>query len=145
MRVRHALGVRGLYYLAALSGSLRADYRCYWDDWALFAHSGELALELPLSGLFTLGLLARVYTQSAASFYERTYVVQRPDEVPQLRTVDRKLSPYSTFTFGARIELYAGAITAYFEPSAAYSSYADFLYLDQLLALVGQGGLTWAF
>ena len=44
-----------------------------------------LALEAPLSSLFTLGGFARGYTQSAASFYRSVYVVAQADQIPKWR------------------------------------------------------------
>jgi hypothetical protein len=145
LRVRHALGLRGIYYLAALDGSLRADYRFYFDDWGMLANTVELALDRPLSRLFALVWTARAYRQGAAWFYRGIYVVGAPDELPELRTVDRRLSPYTTLSFAPRLQLYAGAINAYLEAGATYSRFDDFLYLDHVVALVGQGGVTWAF
>ena len=145
LRLRHALGLRALQYIAPLDGSIRADYRLYLDDWGVLAHTGELALELPLSSLLTLGVFGRGYTQSAASFYRAVYVTPRPDELPQWRTVDRKLSPYDALTGGARIELHTDAITAYFEASSSFTRFRDYIYLDHVIALIGQGGISWAF
>jgi hypothetical protein len=142
-RARHALALRGLFYLAAIEGSLRADYRFYVDDWSMLAHTAELSLYFPLSRLFMLDVFARGYTQSAASFYKRVYEVNAADEVPGYRTVDRKLSPFYAVTPGIRIELHAEPFSTYFELSATYTRFTDFLYLDHEIALIGQGGLAW--
>jgi hypothetical protein len=144
-RVRPAVAVRWLHYIDALESSIRADYRFYLDDWGVLANTVELELAHPLSELWTIAAIGRGYTQTKASFYRATYVVQDPDEVPGLRTVDRKLAPYDTFSAGARLELTTEPITAYFEASASYSRFHEYIYLDQLLALVGQGGVAWSF
>lgn len=144
-RVRPAIALRGLVYLDALESSLRADYRFYLDDWGVLANTAELELEHPLSELWTIAFTTRGYTQTKASFYRSAYVVSQPDEIPGLRTVDRKLAPYDTLSGGARLTLHTDAITAYFELTATYSSFHQYIYLDHLIALIGQGGLAWSF
>jgi len=144
-RVRPAVAARWLYYLEPLESSLRADYRFYLDDWGIVANTVELELERPLGELWTIAVTARGYTQTKASFYRSAYVVEQPDEIPGLRTVDRKLAPYDTLSAGGRLELHTDAITAYFEATASYSSFHQYFYLDHLIALIGQGGLAWSF
>jgi len=144
-RVRPALGLRWLYYLEPIASSVRADYRFYFDDWGILANTLELEVQHPLSELWTVAVVSRGYTQTKASFYRATYVVEQPDEVPGLRTVDRKLAPYDSLSGGARIELHTGAITAYFEATASYSVFHQYIYLDDLIALIGQGGIAWSF
>lgn len=144
-RVRPAIGLRWLYYLDAIDSSVRADYRFYFDDWGIVAHTLELELEHPLSELWTIAAVSRGYTQTKASFYRAAYVVAEPDEVPGLRTVDRKLAPYDALSAGARLELHTDAITAYFEATATYSVFHEYIYLDDLIALIGQGGVAWSF
>jgi hypothetical protein len=147
LRVRPALGLRWLYYLEAIDSSLRADYRFYFDDWGIVANTAELELEHPLDDVWTIALVSRGYTQTKASFYRSVYVVERPYEVPGLRTVDRKLAPYDALSGGARIELATDdpAIVAYFEATATYSVFHEYIYLDDLIALIGQGGIAWSF
>ncbi len=142
-RVRHALALRGLYYLEGLEASLRVDYRFYIDNWAVTANTLELSFYKTLSELFMLDLFTRGYQQSAASFYKSQYVVNQPNEVPHYRTVDRKLSPYDMVSVGARIELHTDPITAYFELSGMYTAFTDYLFIDHEIALVGQGGIAW--
>lgn len=145
LRVRHALALRGLHYIEAIAGSIRVDYRFYFDDWGMRAHTAELALELDLSDHIGLGVFSRAYTQNAASFYRATYIVQRPNEIPRWRTVDRKLAPYDTLTGGARLEFHGESLSAYVEANASYSALQDYIYLDHVIALIAQGGLAWTF
>jgi hypothetical protein len=145
LRLRHAIAVRALQYLRAIDGSLRADYRFYLDDWQITSHSAEASVWSVLGGGFELELFGRGYLQSAASFYERIYVVANEGEVPRLRTADRKLSPYRSLTGGSRLRLRAGPIVAYLEGSVMGTWFTDYLLLDHELALVSQGGLSWSF
>lgn len=146
-RVRPAIGLRWLYYLEPIDSSLRADYRFYADDWGVIANTAELELEHPLDDAWTLAFVSRGYTQTKASFYRSAYVVSDPDEVPGLRTVDRKLAPYDSISAGARIELATEdpGLVAYFEATATYSVFHQYIYLDHLIALIGQGGIAWSF
>ena len=63
LRLRHALGLRALYYLPAIDGSLRGDYRFYFDDWGMTAHTVELSLYFPLSKHFMFDVFTRGYVQ----------------------------------------------------------------------------------
>jgi hypothetical protein len=144
-RVRNALALRAIHYIDAISGSIRADYRFYFDDWGMHAHTGEVALELAVSARTTFGLFTRAYTQTAASFYRATYVVQQSNEIPKWRTLDRKLAPYDMLTGGARVEYHSDAFTAYVEVNGSYTAFHEYIYLDHVISLIGQGGLAWTF
>lgn len=145
LRLRHALALRLLQYIAPLAGAVRVDYRFYIDDWGIVAHTAELGYEQPLGERWTLGFYARGYTQGAASFYRATYQVESPRELPGLRTVDRKLAGYEMGTFGTRLELQLDAITAYLDSSVEYTRFRDFIYLDHVFAAIAQAGLAWTF
>ena len=145
LRVRHALAARGLQYVPAIDGSLRVDYRFYVDDWRMTSHSVELSVWSELGRGFGVELFTRGYLQSAAAFYKRIYRVMGPDQVPRLRTADRKLSPYRSLTGGLRLRLRADPIVAYLEGSVMGTWFTDYLLLNHELALVSQGGLAWSF
>jgi hypothetical protein len=142
-RVRHALAVRGMRYLAWLDASVRLDYQLYLDSWGVVAHTLEPALHVQLRPSWRLASFARLYRQSAASFWERTYVVSAEGMVPRWRTIDRGLSAFDTATGGARVEWEHGPLSAYIEGSAMYTRFDDYLFLDHRLALIGQAGLRW--
>jgi len=144
-RVRNALALRALRYIEAISGSIRLDYQFYFDDWGVRAHTAELALELELGAAFGLNVFSRAYTQNAASFYRATYVVQQANQIPQWRTLDRDLAPYDTLTGGARGDYHSDAISAYVEVTGSYTALQQYIYLDHVISLIAQGGLTWSF
>lgn len=152
-RNRHALGIRGLRYIDAIDGSLQLDYQLYVDDWGVIAHvveptyrtraDDDVSMFGARIGRLGLAVYARFYTQTAADFWERVYVVDDPAEIPSLRTVDRELSDYLSGTGGARLEWTRGPMSGYLDGSAMLSHFGDFLYLDNRLALVLLGGFRW--
>lgn len=145
-RFRHAAAVRGLRYVRALDGSLRADYRFYGDSWGVFGHTVELALAVPIGESLLVEVYDRAYLQTAARFWRREYVVAAPGELPRWRSVDRDLGSYVSDTLGARLEWrHAGlGLAAYAEADVMGTRFSDYLFLERRLALVGQLGLRWS-
>lgn len=143
LRIRHAFGVRGIQYVEPLDASLRLDYRFYVDSWQQLAHTVELSFYAPLGKLFRLDLFGRAYAQGDAYFWQRTYVVNTPDELPKWRSVDRQLSRYRTLTAGSRLELSLHRVELYAELDAAQTHFDDFLYLEERWMLTSQFGVEW--
>ena len=139
VRLRHALAARVLRYLPSLRGSVRADYRGYLDDWGVRSHTGEAALRVAF-GARELALTERVYEQTAADFWRRTYTVD-DGTMPVYRSVDRELSHYAsemtTLDFTSRHDGWSWYATA----SVMYTRYFDFLVLDGRLAILAGGGI----
>lgn len=144
-RYRHAIAVRYLRFVEPIQASIRLDYRLYGDSWGVFAHTGEIGLRRALNRCWRLEVWNRVHYQSAASFWQRTYVVSDPASVPALRTMDRSLSPSLHNTLGVRGQWIRGSLSSYFEVAGLYSRFSDFLLLDQRLAILSQAGLRWNF
>ncbi len=143
LRVGHAIGARWLQYLEPIRGSLRVDYQLYLDDWALSSHIAHAALRVQATDALEVGGYARLYVQTGASFWQRTYQVASANEVPRYRTLDRDLSPYWSVTGGLRGRLREGEWAGVLDASLMYTHYDDFLLLDERLAIVTQIGLTW--
>jgi len=143
LRVGHAMALRGLRWIDALDGSVRLDYQLYVDSWSVVAHTVETMVSLRLSDMFMLRPWARLYVQSAASFWRRTYVVDGPGRVPRWRTLDRELSSFVTASGGLLVEWRLEPFEAYADASVMHSWFDDFLLLDRRLALVTQVGLRW--
>lgn len=141
-RARHALAARLLTYIAPIDGSLRVDYRFYIDDWLVIGNTLEASLYHPLGDHLRFAPFMRAYQQTAASFWERTYLVDA-GEIPRYRTLDRKLSPYWAATLGARVELDYEALSAYLEFSATETHFLDFLLLNDRFALIAQIGVEY--
>jgi hypothetical protein len=144
-RYRHAIGLRGLRYLSFLHSAARVDYRFYLDSWGLQAHTGEVAWYAQLAEHWRLNVWSRFHWQSSAAFWERAYLVDDPDTIPALRSSDRSLSRSWHSTAGLRGEYDRETFAAYVEVSAMYSRFAEFLFLDNRTALIGQVGVRWRF
>lgn len=140
-RLRQAVAVRGLRYLPSLSGSLRLDYRFYFDDWGITSHTVETALRFPWMSGRQLTFFLRYYRQSGASFWRRQYVVAGDGTIPDLRTVDRELSPFQSFYGGARLEWNQAPYTIYADLTGMLNLYSDYMFLDRRFALVSQLGI----
>jgi len=143
-RVRHAIGARLMRYVPSLGLSARLDYQFYVDSWEVMAHTVEAALFKEVGDSGRLNLYGRGYRQSAASFWQRTYVVSADGMVPKWRTVDRGLTAYDSATGGLRGEWDLGRMSIYFDVSAMLTRFDDYLFLDQRLALIGMTGMRWA-
>lgn len=144
LRVGHAAAVRALRYVEALRGSLRLDYQLYVDSFGLIAHVLEPALRVALPGEVRFEVFGRLYRQSGASFWRRTYVVAAADRAPRWRTLDRDLSPYTSGTAGVHAEWERAPFTVYAEGALLRTRFHDHLFLDRRLALTGQVGFRWS-
>lgn len=139
-RLRHAVALRGLYYIPERSLALRLDYRFYADDWGVVAHTLEPGLRVRLHRRIQLGASLRFYRQNGARFWQRTY---RSDgtTLPRWRSLDRDLSPYTTMTATLRGSWLADSWSPYLQASLGQTFYDDFLLRDHLTAVILQGGV----
>jgi hypothetical protein len=135
-RVRGAVGARALRYLGAMDGSLRLDYRLYFDDWGMWAHTVELGLRLPLGADWLAELSSRSYFQTSVWFWQRAYVMPASGELPEWRTVDKELSEQLAETLSARAEWRVGRVVLDGELAGTYDRFLDFLFLDWRVAVV---------
>ncbi|MFT5358230.1 MAG: hypothetical protein ACI9KE_005468 [Polyangiales bacterium] len=140
-RLRHALAVRFLHFIPSADVTLKIDYQFYFDDWSLTAHTVEPRVAWQVSEHVELGLWLRAYRQSGASFWRRTYEVPNVATVPQFRSADRDLSPYTAGTVGLRTAWQNERWGVYVEGSVVQTFFDDFLYLDSLTAVIVQTGL----
>jgi hypothetical protein len=136
-RLRHALGLRGIRYVAGLNGSLRLDYRIYADDWGIWSHTVEAALRTQLSPALRGELKSRTYYQTAAWFWERTYTVSADGMIPEWRTVDKELTRSLSETLGAGVDWRLGkVVSVHGDLSGTYEKFYDYLFLDSRFAVV---------
>jgi len=142
-RVRSALGLRGLRYLEGLDGSLRLDYRLYFDDWGMWSHTVELGLRAPLGERWLGELVSRSNYQTSVWFWQRAYVVAGAGTIPDWRTVDKELSSQLAETLTARAAWRLGRVTVDGELSATYDRFFDYMFLDSRTALVALLGLRY--
>lgn len=108
----NTLTVRWNHHFAAAGGTSRLSYRYYADDYDVKAHTLSGEYVLPLAGGWALTPSARVYSQSAASFYFNPgyHPVFGPPFPPGYNFADKKdisadqrLSAYGALTLGMRI------------------------------------------
>jgi hypothetical protein len=143
LRVRHALGVRGLHYLPQIDGSLRADYRLYFDDWGIWSHTLEAGLRLQLTDNVLGELVSRTYYQTSAWFWQRAYEVTGAGTIPTYRTVDKELSKSLAETIAVRADWKLGRVTLHGEASVTYDRFLDFMFLGSRTAFVVILGARW--
>lgn len=144
-RRRYAIGARAMQYFPNRKTSLRLDYRFYADDWGVMSHTIEPAVRARIASWFQLAAAIRVYRQDGARFWRRAYVVDALDQLPQYRTVDRDLSPYTTLTGTLRGTIFTTAASIYLEAGLARTWYEDYLFLDTLTVVLAQAGVRIAW
>jgi hypothetical protein len=103
-RARHALAI-GLRHALTRRWFVATSARLYADSWGVASHTEELEVQRAFDGeTLILGLSARVYGQSAASFYEPTYA-SNDGALPRWRTADKMLTRSWSALFGARASI----------------------------------------
>ncbi|HVN37811.1 MAG TPA: DUF3570 domain-containing protein [Myxococcota bacterium] len=88
-------------HIPFLRGTLHADYRFYYDDWHIDAHTFEFAWYQMLWDSFRIIPSVRYYTQSQADFYAPYYLNPRGND---LYSSDYRLSPYGSLTWRVKGE-----------------------------------------
>ncbi len=96
-RTRHALTLRSR---RALSKSWvgAAEYRLYFDDWGLMAHTVKADQAWDLGAGLAVRMQQRLGYQGGADFYQNAYT-----EMLRYRTRDRRLSPHLNALVGANV------------------------------------------
>ena len=86
-----------------IDASLHANYRFHYDDWKLTSHTFEVEwFQNFFDDLVQVVPNLRYYSQSQAYFYEPFYTAERSDG---LASSDYRLSPYGSFSFGAKVQM----------------------------------------
>jgi Protein of unknown function (DUF3570) len=97
LRTRHAVSARLRQALPA-DTFLQADYRYYFDSWAIDSHTISLGLSHRFSPQWLVGGTYRWYDQTAASFYQPAYV-----GAPEFYTGDFRLVPFDSNLYSGRV------------------------------------------
>ena len=120
MRHQFSWLTRYRQHIGFLRGTLHADYRFYYDDWNIYAHTFEASWYQMLWQSFRLIPSVRYYTQSQADFYAPFYQNERSDG---LYSSDYRLSPFGALTWRVkgetRFQIYNLDLTA----NLAYERY----------------------
>ena len=95
-RWRHALVLAANHSVG--DGAIQGDYRLYRDTWGITSHTIGARYFVALTPNVELRLRHRFYTQSGASFYQKSYAT-----TSKYMAVDRELSPLWSETLGAKL------------------------------------------
>ena len=91
---------QGRHWSETVGAALHADYRFYYDNWDIYAHTLELGFIKPFSTGTSFEASARYYTQTQADFYEPFFNFLPADgEISS----DYRLSPYGSLSLKAKI------------------------------------------
>lgn len=80
--------------------ALHADYRFYYDDWDIHAHTLELGIIKPTSTGWTIESSVRYYSQTQAEFYE-PFFASAPSN--GFVSSDYRLSPYGSLNYRVKL------------------------------------------
>jgi len=97
-RTRQTLSARIRQALPA-DTYLEADYRHYFDDWQVGSNTVSVGLSHYLNREWLLNVSYRHYDQTAAYFYQPTYV----GPVPTYYTADFRLTPFASNDFSGKV------------------------------------------
>ncbi len=104
-RARHALALRGNYYVRPIKTVFRLGLRGYLDSWDVKSVTTEVEAERYLGERLRLALRGRFYKQGGAVFWSDDYTGGDLPLGPkgQYFTGDRELSPFYSFLVGLRL------------------------------------------
>jgi uncharacterized protein DUF3570 len=123
-RFRHAL-VAALNQHLGEDSALGADYRIYFDNWGIVAHTIQVRYFITWKDV-TLRLRERFYYQNAASFFRSRYQSLQP-----FMTADRELSTFwsnvAGFKISWRLPWVHRALAVEAKTDIFYFNYIDFL------------------
>lgn len=97
-RSKHAFFSQSKYHFD--SGILDASYRFMTDDWRIKSHTVDLKYFIPFEKSHSIEPHIRLYTQSAASFYQ-PYLVE-DNTLPGFVSSDYRIGELDTFTLGIK-------------------------------------------
>jgi len=123
-RFRHAF-VAGVNQHVGEDSAFQADYRLYFDNWGIVAHTIQVRYFITWKDV-TLRLRERFYYQNAASFFRSRYTAQQP-----FMTADRELSTFwsnvAGFKVSWRLPWVHRALAVEAKTDIFYFNYIDFL------------------
>jgi len=104
-RDRWSLSARLNRYLPSLHSAVHFDARFYDDTWGVIGGDVELGYSQYLAKTLLLKLRARIYQQSAATFFKDAFYYQTESTAGAYFTGDRELSPVRNAIIGAKLTL----------------------------------------
>jgi hypothetical protein len=108
-RFRIAIGF-GLRHAVTRAWFVATSARLYQDSWSVMSHTEELEVQRSVSDdRLLIGVAARLYGQSKASFYRARYTATDMG-LPEYRTADKMLAPMATVLGAVRASLGLGSL-----------------------------------
>jgi len=104
LRTRKAGTARISQFIPSIRASLIGSYRYYWDTWAVKSSTAEMKLNKYVTNDLVFSIDYRYYTQTGANFYQPQYIGDYYT-LDGYRTVDYKLTPFSSNNFGLSLNL----------------------------------------
>lgn len=136
-RARWSLTARINRFLPALHGAVHLGARFYDDTWRVYGGDAELGYSQYLGNALLLKVHARVYQQSAASFFKDAFFYETQSTAGEYYTGDRELSPVRSALIGAKLTLITigddHPVWGLFE-KLQFHIKSDLLILDQIAA-----------
>lgn len=133
-RMRHALSG---FVLRSLTPQLstRLSYRLYRDDWGIWSHTGSLRFAMEASKHIRLALDARMYNQSRADFYRRSYSTSF-----SYMSRDRELASFWDAGAGGEVVAQLGPVTVDARLGAIRYRFRNFPSLPKRIAILAGAG-----
>ncbi len=104
-RSRGALSARYNRFFPRLRGAVQASVRGYSDTWGVSSGTAELAYSQYAGDSFLLRVRARVYQQTAATFFKDAFFYLTESSAGEYFTGDRELAPVRNVMVGAKMTL----------------------------------------
>ena len=104
-RARWSVTARVNRFLPKLHGAVHFGARFYDDTWRVVGGDVELAYSQYIGNSLLLHFHARVYQQSAASFFKDAFFYETESTAGEYFTGDRELSPVRNAMLGAKLTL----------------------------------------
>jgi len=102
-RARWSISARLNRYLPALKAAAHFDGRFYNDTWGVTSGNVELGYSQYAGESLLVKLYARVYQQSAATFFKDAFYYETESTAGEYFTGDRELSPVRNATLGGKL------------------------------------------
>lgn len=102
-RGRWSLSARLNRYLPSLAAAAHFDARFYNDTWGVTSGNAELGYSQYAGKSLLVRLYARVYQQSAATFFKDAFYYETESTAGEYFTGDRELSPVRNATLGGKL------------------------------------------
>jgi hypothetical protein len=138
VRARGALAARLNRFFPPLRAAVHVDVRAYSDTWGVNSGTAELAWSQYAGSSLLVRVRARLYQQTAATFFKDAFFYETESSAGEYFTGDRELSPVRNILVGGKLTLLSVAeddreVWGLFD-KLQFNLMADILLLDELAA-----------